>query len=456
MFKVLLSPRELCSRVACAWLNLKFVQSLTEGSALHLSSKFLLRRVVLRRGLAATSLVMLACLLASPLVADDDWQQQVRIAVERHEVAAALVVVNHRLAEAPDDMEAHAWRGRLLAWSGHWQEAEGDYRQVLGKFPGDVDVLTGLADVLVWQQRYSEALAVLEEARSLAPRNPEILVQRARVLSLLQRNSEARAQFQAVLVYDPTNSAAINGLASLTGASKYELHISDETDFFNYTQNAQVETVTLTAHWNEKWTSAFGVSPYYLFGENAVKVWAEAAYRFHQNNWVRVLGAGANPQDVVPEGEVLIEYGHGFRFSSPWINGLESSIQEHSLWYRGAQVLTLNTNQIAYMPREWTLTLSVTGSRTRFTDGESDWVPSGSTKLGFPLVRKLSGSLSFAVGAENFAQVDQIGRLSARTYVGGLRYRLAESQDISGFVARQDREHGQEQTSLGLSYGLRF
>jgi hypothetical protein len=64
--------------------------------------------------------------------------------------------------------------------------------------------------------------------------------------------------------------------------------------------------------------------------------------------------------------------------------------------------------------------------------------------------------LLFAVGAENFAQVDQIGRLSARTYGGGVRYRFAESQDVTGFVAIQDREYGQRQTSMGLSYGIRF
>jgi hypothetical protein len=60
------------------------------------------------------------------------------------------------------------------------------------------------------------------------------------------------------------------------------------------------------------------------------------------------------------------------------------------------------------------------------------------------------------VGAENFAQVDQIGRLSARTYGGGARYGFAEGQHVEAFVARQDREHNQIQTSLGLSYGIRF
>lgn len=398
-----------------------------------------------------------ACLLVSThLLAEDDWQQQMRSAIERHQIPAALAVVDRHLENAPGDMEAHVWRGRLLAWTGHWQEAETEYQLVLNKFPNDVDVLTGLGDVLLWQQKYSEALAVLEQARNVAPQNPEVLVRRARLLALLERTSEARAEFQAVLTSDPSNPAAVSGLAGLAGVSKYELHIGEEADFFNYTQDAQVETITLRAHLNRTWTTAIGVSPYHLFGESAVKIWAEAAFRFHQNNWVRVLTAGANPQDVVPEEEALIEYGHGFRFSNAWVKGLESSYQEHSLWYRGAQVVTLNTTQIAYLPNEWTWALSVTGSHTRFAGGESDWVPSGSARLGVPLLRNLTGNLLFAVGAENFAQVDQIGRLSARTYGGGLRYRFAESQDVSAFVARQDREYGQKQTSLGLSYGIRF
>jgi tetratricopeptide (TPR) repeat protein len=418
----------------------------------------LIKRMRLRPRKFAFALVVVACLplFSARLLAEDDWQAQVRTAVEQHQLVGALAVVDRRLAESPDDMEAHAWRGRMLAWTGHWQEAESEYKVVLDKFPGDVDVLTGLADVLLWQKKYAEALAVLEAGRSAAPKDPEILVRRARVLSLLRRVAEARAQLQAVLSYDPTNRDAINGLGDLTGSARYELRIGEEADFFNYTENAQVEAVTLTAHWNKTWTTSAGVSPYHLFGENAVKVWADVAYRFHEDNWVRVLGAGANPQDVVPESEALIEYGHGFRFSNAWFKGLESSYQEHSLWYRGAQVLTLNTTQVVYLPREWTWTLSLTGSRTRFTGEGSDWVPSGSSKIGFPVYRRLSGNVLFAVGAENFAQVDQIGRLSARTYGGGVRYRFGESQDVTGFVARQDREYGQTQTSLGLSYGIRF
>jgi tetratricopeptide (TPR) repeat protein len=409
-----------------------------------------------RRYLCSPAL-LLACLLSPwPALTQDDWQKLVQTAVHQHQVSVAMAIVNHRLSEAPDDMEAHAWHARLLAWTNHWPESEDEYRLVLEKFPNDIEVLIGLADVLLWQQKYSESLAALEQACTAAPQNSEVLVRRARVLSLLQRVPEARAQFQAVLAYDPENRYATNGLAGLAGLARYELRVGEETDFFNYTEDAHVETLAFTVRWNDKWTDSFGVSPYYLFGERAVKFWADAAYRFHQNNWVRVLAAGANPQDVVPETEALVEYGHGFRFSNFFVKGLESSWQEHSLWYRDAQVVTLNTTQTSYLPRDWMWTLSLTGARTHFPGGESDWVPSGSTKIGFPLLRKLSGSVDFAVGTENFAQVDQIGRLSARTYGGGIRYRFAESQNVSAFFARQDREHRQKQSTLGLNYGIRF
>jgi tetratricopeptide (TPR) repeat protein len=209
-------------------------------------------------------------LCSTPALAQEDWIHQVHTAVEQHQVPSAMAIVDHRLADAPLDMEAHSWRGRLLAWTGRWQEAEIEYQLVLDTFPNDEDVLIGLADVLLWQQKYAQSLAALEKARSADPQNPEILLRRAQVLSRLQRIPEARAQFQALLSHDPANRSAINGLANLTVAPRYELRIAEEADFFSYTENAQVETVTLTAHWSKRWTTGFGISPYHLFGENAV------------------------------------------------------------------------------------------------------------------------------------------------------------------------------------------
>jgi hypothetical protein len=169
-----------------------------------------------------------------------------------------------------------------------------------------------------------------------------------------------------------------------------------------------------------------------------------------------VGSAVANNQSVVPTNEAFFEYGHAFGIENRWVRGLESSYQQHWFWYQGAHVLTLSTNQIVYLPHAWTWSLNVTGARTGFLGTPVDWTPSGWTKLGFPLQRRVTGNVFFAVGSENFAQIDQIGRFSAHTFGGGLRYPFAARQDITGYVARQNRTQGQIDTSFGLSYGIRF
>jgi hypothetical protein len=60
------------------------------------------------------------------------------------------------------------------------------------------------------------------------------------------------------------------------------------------------------------------------------------------------------------------------------------------------------------------------------------------------------------VGTENFSQIDQIGRIAGHTYGGGLRYQLAERQDLTGYVSRQYLNLNQIRTSFGLSYGIHF
>jgi hypothetical protein len=112
--------------------------------------------------------------------------------------------------------------------------------------------------------------------------------------------------------------------------------------------------------------------------------------------------------------------------------------------------------QTYYLPRDFTWNVTVTGARSGFASTGVDWAPAGSTRLGFPLYRRLSGNVAFAVGSEDFAQVDQIGRFSARTFGGGLRLRFASNQDISGYIARQNRSQAVIQTSYGVSYGIHF
>jgi tetratricopeptide (TPR) repeat protein len=386
----------------------------------------------------------------------DDWQQRLRIEVQKQHLDAALTIVEHRLAEVPEDLEAHGWQGRLLAWKGRWPEGEAEYRLVLRNVPNDVDVLTCLSDVLLWQQKWQDSLQVLDQARKISPSDPEVLVRRARVLSLLGRAPEARSEYQETLKFDPENHVAKAAVADLGQHTVHELRIGDDVDFFNYTGTAQTQGISLSSRWNQRWSTVFGTSIYQRFGENAAKFFASTAFHFTQKDWLNVGGALANEQQVVPTHEALFEYGHAFRFRNHWMHGLESSYQQHWYWYSGAHVLTVTTNQIIYLPRGWIWTLALIGARTGFAGTNVAWEPSGWSKLGFPLPRHLTGNVFYAVGTENFSQIDQIGRIAGHTYGGGLRYQFAERQDFTGYVSRQDLNQNQRITSFGLSYGIHF
>jgi tetratricopeptide (TPR) repeat protein len=386
----------------------------------------------------------------------DDWQSQVRKDVENQYIDAALAIVDQRLADAPEDLEAHGWRGRLLSWKGRWSEGEAEYKLVLGKVPNDTEMLTGLSDVLLWEKKYTEALQTLDQAREISASDSEILSRRARVLALLGRTPEARLEYRQTLLFDMQNTDARAGLEGLAENTKHELRVGEDVDLLNYADAGQTQGVSLSSRWNQRWSTDFGVNTYQRFGQDAVKFLASTALRLTARDSFTIGSAVANSQGVVPTNEAFFEYGHGVRIDNRWVKGLESSYQQHWFWYQGAHVLALNTSQIVYLPHEWTWSLNLTGARTGFLGTPVDWTPSGWTKLGFPLKRRITGNLLFGMGSEDFAQIDQIGRFSAHTLGGGLTYQFAARQVINGDAARQDRTGGLIDTSFGLSYGIRF
>ena len=406
-----------------------------------------------------------AWLLASVLVvpasawsqeASQDWQHLVREKVDAHQLAAALIVVDGRLAQAPNDLEAHGWRGRLLAWRGHWSEAEAEYRLVLEQAPADTEILCGLADVLLWQGKPDQALSFANRAGELASSDVNVLLRRAKILLALGRVEEARQQYKAVMALDPDNREAINGAAAPAGEYRHELRIGGDGSTFNYTDAAAAQSLLVSSRWTSRWSSTAGTSFYQRFGDDAAKFSATGSFRVTPHDWLNFGGALGHTLGTIPKREATLEYGHGFHLPTPWVKGLEASYQQHWFWYDGAHVLALSLAQLYYLPRDWTWSITVTGARSGFAGTGVEWVPSGSTRLDFPLHRRLRANLSFANGTENFALVDQIGRFSARTYAGGLKYRFAPRQDITGYIAVQDRSGGRTEDSFGVSYGFRF
>ena len=174
-----------------------------------------------------------------------------------------------------------------------------------------------------------------------------------------------------------------------------------------------------------------------------------------------VGGAAANDNGVIPRHETFFEYDQGFsvRRSGP-LRGIETIYGQHWYWYAAARILTINETALVYLPREWTWSLTLIEARNHFSETATEWRPAGMTQLKFPLTRwkdrRVGGNVMFAIGTENFAEVNQIGELSSHTYGGGLRFQFTAVQDVTGFAAYQRRSQNRDESSFGFGYGIRF
>ena len=401
----------------------------------------------------------LVLLYAVPLRAQqsEEWMTRLRKEVAEHHLTAALEIADQRLATAPEDTDARGWRARTLAWLGHWQEAELEFRAVLMVTPNDPDVLSGLAGVLVSEQRQGEGLLLLNQAIAIDPGRVDILEQRGSLLRALGRTAQARSDFIAVLASSPSDEKARAELDSLVPEQHHELHIGSDTDTFNYTGAANAETLELISHWNPRWTTSLSGVFYQRFGANAGKFAGSVSRRFGRNDSFTVGGAAGRDQEVIPRGEVFLEYGHGFRLSEThFFRGLETDFQPHWFWYWNARVLALTSTAMFYLPRDWNFLIAVTQARSAFSGTGSEWRPSGIAKMSIPVRPRFTANVFFAVGTEDFAEADQIGRFSARTFGAGAKYRLNRRQDITFYVAHQARSQGRTDISFGVNYGFYF
>ena len=75
-----------------------------------------------------------------------------------------------------------------------------------------------------------------------------------------------RSEYQQLLIFDPDNKEA---KANLLENARYELRIGNDTDFLNFANNAETQNVTLTSHWNQRYSTTFGLSTYQRFGQDA-------------------------------------------------------------------------------------------------------------------------------------------------------------------------------------------
>ncbi len=408
-----------------------------------------------------TAGIFLSATLCFALERASDWQAQVRKFAEAQDWDSALKLINREIARAPQDMDVRAWRARVLAWSGHFPEAEHEYLEILNVSRTDPDIWMGLANVYLCEGNLPEAARAIDAAEELDPRRADIRAARGRVLRAEGRRDEAQAEFREALQLDPASDEARSGLISVRGEPKHELRFGEENDFFNFTRAYHDESVSLTSQWTSYWATSFTGEMDQRDGIGAGKFMGSVTRRQPRWGALTVGGAVSHDNAVIPRSEAFFLLDRGWRMSETgFARSVEFVYGQHWYWYQSARILTLNGTAIAYFPREWTLSLGATGARGAFSGAGTDWNPSGMSRLGFPLarwgVRQLSGNVFFSVGTEDFGEVDQIGRFASQTYGSGLRFQFTPRQDATGYVAYQKRTQGRTDTSFGLSYGIHF
>ncbi|PYX61022.1 MAG: hypothetical protein DMG76_00735, partial [Acidobacteria bacterium] len=234
-----------------------------------------------------------------------------------------------------------------------------------------------------------------------------------------------------------------------------------DNDIFNFAGSNYGEWTSLSSTWTPKWATSVAGNFYQRGGVNAEKLLSSVTRKDSKWGAVTIGGAIGHDLAVIPKSELFFDLDHGFKISgTTFVRGLELVYSQHWYWYQSSRILALSGAAILYLPREWTFSLGSTGARSTFTGTVADWRPSGITRLGFPLAgwgeKQLSGNIFFAVGTEDFGQVDQIGRFASQTYGGGIRYQLSPRQDLAGFASYQKRTQNRSDLASGLTYAIHF
>ena len=370
-------------------------------------------------------------------------------------------IVDREVARAPQDMDVRAWRARVLTWSGQLAEAEKEYLEIMKVSRNDPDNWLGLSSVYSRQGKVEDALRALDRAVELDPQRADLHAARARVLRAQGERMEARLEFQKALHLDPASAEARAGLLSLRSEPKHELRFGQNDDLFNFASANHDGGVSLVSQWTAHWATSLAGSFYERAGVGAGKFSGSITGRLPRWGDLTAGGAVGHDNAVIPRSEFFFDLNHGWKVSEErFLHAMEFDYGQHWYWYQTSRILTLNATAIVYFPRDWTLSLGSTGVRSAFSGTTAEWRPSGMARLGFPLMdgdrKRLSGSVFFAVGTEDFAQIDQIGRFASQTYGGGMRFQISARQDVTGNASFQKRTQNRTDTNFGLSYGIHF
>lgn len=423
-----------------------------------------MRKSTLRWCVAALGFIAAAFLFVGPSIGQGplpNWQTEIRKYVDAQDWDSAMRIIIQQNPDNAKEPDLHVWRARVLTWSGRLAEAEKEYLELLKASPNDPDYWMALSSIYSREGRTELAERSIDTAIKIDAKRADLHAARGRTLRAAGAWKESRLEFAKALNLDPASLEARAGLHSLRMEPRHELRLGEDNDLFNFAAANRPAWMSLVSHWAPEWTTSIAASFYERGAVPAGKFLGSVTRQ--QPKWGALTLGGAIGHDnaVIPKSEAFFGLDHGWQISrNGVVRGLEFAYEQHWYWYTNSRILALNGNAIIYLPRECTLLLGATGSRSVFSGTSADWRPSELLRLAFPLShwgeKIVSGTLSFAAGTEDFAKVDQIGGLASQTYGSGLRFQFSARHDVTGFATYQKRTYGRTDTTLGLSYGIHF
>ena len=136
-------------------------------------------------------------------------------AIDRHEDAEAVTLLQQLVAMEPNSAEAHHRLGRVLQTQGRLAEAEAEYRLALGFDHEYVAAMTRLGSIEEAKRHPEAALNRFDEAIEIDPNQADAHLRRGRALEEMGRTEEAMAAYFRTLEFAPNSTEARLRVATL-------------------------------------------------------------------------------------------------------------------------------------------------------------------------------------------------------------------------------------------------
>jgi tetratricopeptide (TPR) repeat protein len=121
--------------------------------------------------------------------------------------------VNELLAKDAKNPDYRELNGQVLMARRDWQNAETEWRWIIGEHPNSDQAHMQLAAVLLQQDRFTEALAEVTRSLEISPKRGDTRSLRGNILASLNRMDDAALDWNIALVGEPNDTVALAGLA---------------------------------------------------------------------------------------------------------------------------------------------------------------------------------------------------------------------------------------------------